>query len=315
MGFYLAWIIDTVAFLWYITDIHKRKGQSVLKRVFALLLAIALLLAGCAGTQSAEETTTAGGETMLPKDKEYSILFIGNSYTFYNDMPTVYFQAMAKACGYNLTVATITKGAYTLEKFANPADPYGTLVKNALSGATKYDYVIIQEQSVRPAINAPAFYDGVRALVEKIRGIGAQPVLYATWGRKTGSDTLEKYNFTNEEMTYKLAAAYDAIAKELEIPVVHVGLAFFDLYTNSALELYNADKSHPSAAGSYIAAMSLFCQIFGYAPEEIPIAGPGTDDETKMIQAAVKKITAEAPVIPENYKTDSAGVTQTTPPA
>ena len=168
---------------------------------------------------------------------------------------------------------------------------------------------------MRPAINAPAFYDGVRALAEKIRGIGAQPVLYATWGRKTGSDTLEKYNFTNEEMTYKLAAAYDAIAKELEIPVVHVGLAFFDLYTNSALELYNADKSHPSATGSYIAAMSLFCQIFGYAPEEIPIAGPGTEEENALIRQAVKKIIAEDPVIPEDYKTDSIGITAATDPA
>ncbi|MBR4863441.1 MAG: SGNH/GDSL hydrolase family protein [Oscillospiraceae bacterium] len=286
-----------------------------MKRVFALLLAVALLLAGCAGTQSAEETTTAGGETMLPKDKEYSILFIGNSYTFYNDMPTVYFQAMAKACGYSLTVATITKGAYTLEKFADPSDPYGTLVKNALSGATKYDFVILQEQSVRPAINAPAFYDGVRALVEKIRGIGAQPILYATWGRETGSDTLEKYNFTNEEMTWQLAASYDAIAKELDIPVAHAGIAFFDLYTGSTLNLYNADKSHPSVTGSYVAAMSLFCKIFEYDPEDITSAGPGTEEENALIRQAVKKIIAEDPVIPEDYKTDSIGITAATEPA
>ena len=286
-----------------------------MKRLLLVLLAFALLLSGCGGAQTAGEVTNGGGDTMLSKDKEYSILFIGNSYTFYNDMPTMYFQTMATACGYDLTVATITKGAYTLEKFADPTDPYGTLVKNALSGATKYDYVILQEQSVRPAINGPAFYDGVRALVEKIRSIGAQPVLYATWGRKVGSDTLEKYNFTNEEMTYKLAAAYDAIAKELDIPVVHVGLAFFDLYTGSDLELYNADKSHPSATGSYIAAMALFCKIFGYDPYDISVGGSVSEEENALIRKAVEKITAEDPKIPEDYKTDSTGVTVSTEPA
>ena len=130
---------------------------------------------------------------MLSKDKEYSILFIGNSYTFFNDMPTVYFETMAKACGYKLKVTSITKGAYTLEKFANPSDPYGKMVDNALAGYEKYDYVILQEQSVRPATNQGAFYDGVRTLNEKIRAIGAQPILYATWGRQTGSDKLTEW--------------------------------------------------------------------------------------------------------------------------
>ena len=252
---------------------------------------------------------------MLPKDKEYSVLFIGNSYTFFNDMPTVYFRSMARACGYNVTVATVTKGAYTLEKFANPSDPYGAMVANALSGNTKYDYVILQEQSVRPATNAPAFYDGVRALVEKIRGIGAQPILYATWGREAGSDTLEKYNLTSEEMTYKLAASYDAIAKELDIPVAHVGLAFFDLHTNNNMDLYNADKSHPNATGSYVAAMALFSRIFGYDPEAITSAGPGSEEENVLIRKAVKKIITEEPTIPESYITTSTGVTVTTDPA
>ena len=151
--------------------------------------------------------------------------------------------------------------------------------------------------------------------MEKIRSIGAQPILYATWGRETGSDSLEKYNLTNEEMTWKLAASYDAIAKELNIPVAHVGLAFFDLYTNSTVSLYNADKSHPSATGSFIAAMSLFCKIFGYDPETITTTVYGTEEENAMIRQAVRKITAEAPTIPDDYKTDSTGVTAATAPS
>lgn len=248
---------------------------------------------------------------MLPKNKSYNVLFIGNSYTFFNDMPTAYFEPMAKSCGYNVSVESITKGAYTLEKFADPKDNYGMLVNNALNNTTKYDYIIIQEQSVRPAINPGAFYESVRTMAEKIRATGAQPVLYATWGRKEGSDTLTKYNMTNEEMTWKLAAAYDAIGKELDIPVVHVGAAFFDVYTGSSINLYNEDKSHPNPTGSYLAAMALTCGIFGADPDQITLTGPVSAEEDAIIRNAVR---TPSP-IPESYIIQSNGVTATEDPA
>ena len=281
------------------------------RRIFAFLCTLVLvggLLAGCGGNNT-EKTTGKAEDTMLPKDKTYEILFIGNSYTFYNNMPTAYFATMAQAAGYQLNVQSITKGAYTLEKFADPKDPFGTLVANALSGTTKFDFVILQEQSARPAINPGAFYDGVRPLVERIREIGAQPVLYATWGRKDGSDTLEKHSMTSEEMTWKLASAYDAIAKELDIPVVHVGIAFRELYTGTKLELYNADKSHPSHTGSYVAALSLFCSIFGADPADVPLSGPVEGEELTQVLDVVRTITTTPAQIPEEYQQSSVGVT------
>lgn len=282
-----------------------------IRKIIGILLTL-LLLSGCSAAQNgtAPSTTNTGDGTMLPKDKTYNILFIGNSYTFYNDMPAAFFSPMAQSCGYKVNVEAITKGAYTLEKFADPKDNYGMLVNNALSGATKYDYVIIQEQSVRPAVSSGAFFDGVRSLAEKIRTAGAQPVLYATWGRKDGSDTLTKYDFSSEEMTWKLAAAYDAIGKELDIPVVQVGAAFYDVYHGSSIELYNDDKSHPSPAGSYLAAMALTCGIFGTDPDQITITGPVSAEEDTIIRNAVR---APSP-IPESYIIDSVGVTAPTDP-
>ncbi len=243
---------------------------------------------------------------MLSKDKTYSVLFVGNSYTFYNDMPTVYFENMAKACGYNIKVTSITKGAYTLEKFADPADNYGKMVDTALSVPGTYDYVILQEQSMRPSIDTvDKFYEGVRQLDKKIREAGAQPVLYATWGRQTGNEKLTQYNMTNESMTWKLAAAYAAIGEELDIPVIHVGLAFRDVYANTDINLYSADGSHPSATGSYLVAMSLFCGIFGVDPVEAPFSGGASGEEDQILRAAAKAILEETPEIPEEYKTVS----------
>ena len=134
-------------------------------------------------------------------DKNYRILFIGNSYTYYNDMPTKIFGSFAEKAGFAVVVKSITKGGYTLAQFANPDDAYGAQVEEALTKDATYDFVILQEQSVRPASSkANEFYATVRNLAARIRATGATPILYSTWGRKAGSTTLDTYGFTYESM-------------------------------------------------------------------------------------------------------------------
>lgn len=277
-------------------------------RFGAILCCLVMLFSGCGSTQTPTEPTMEES-TMLPKNKTYNILFIGNSYTFYNDMPTIYFSNMAKSCGYDVKVTSITKGAYTLEKFADPTDPYGKMVDTALSTPGTYDFVILQEQSMRPAIETVgSFYDGVRDLVPRIRETGAKPFLYATWGRQEGNEKLTEYNMTNESMTWKLANAYAAIGEELDVPVIHAGLAFYDVYTNSEINLYSADGSHPSPTGSYLVAMTLFCGIFGVDPVEATFSGSATAEEDVILRNAAKTVLYDTPAIPEEYKTASKGI-------
>lgn len=238
-----------------------------------------------------------------PVKKTYSILFIGNSYTYYNTMPTDIFEKLVEAAGYNVEVTSITKGAHTLAKFADPADTYGKQVEEALTGTKKYDYVILQEQSVTPASsNADSFYNAVRNLAARIRATGAEPILYSTWGRNEGSDTLDTYGWTTETMTWRLAAAYQAIGDELNIPVAHVGLAFYDVHTSTSINLYNSDKSHPSKAGSYLAAATLFAKIFNADPTEVAYRGSLSETNATTLRQAAKKAVFETPAIPDEYK-------------
>ena len=211
---------------------------------------------------------------------------------------------------YKVEVTAITKGAYKLYQFADPADEYGAKVEKELSGSKKYDFVILQEQSIRPASeNAPDFYASVRNLSERIRATGATPVLYSTWGYKTGNANLEKYSLTNESMTWKLAASYQAIGDELSIPVVHVGLAFYDLYSEKvAIELYNADNSHPSAEGSYLAAATLFAGIFNVDPTEVAYKGSVTAHDADILREAAMRAVFKTPSIPDEYIISSKGI-------
>ena len=228
---------------------------------------------------------------MLPTEKEYSILFIGNSYTYFHDMPTALFQKIAESAGYTVQVSSITKGGWTLEKHADIADEYGKAVDAALR-ENRYDYVILQEQSVRPASEPEKFYAAVRSLADKIRANGAAPILYATWGRKSGSKILAEHGWTNEVMTEKLAAAYRTIGKEIDAKVAYAGLAFYDVNTQhgDTVDLYDPDLSHPSAAGSYLAALTIFARIFDADPTEVTF----NDDLPQATAAILKKAAKQA---------------------
>ena len=237
--------------------------------------------------------------------KQASILFIGNSYTFYNDMPNTIFKPYLEAAGYEVTVDSITKGAYRLSQFADPEDEYGARVEAALTGEKVYDYVILQEQSIRPCTeNVGDFYQATRNLVARIRKTGAEPILYATWGRKTGNETLDKYGWTNESMTWMLAAAYSAIGEELGVRVMQVGVAFYDAYTRYPnIEIYHTDKTHPSYEGSFIAALTLASGILGIDPFSVGYKGAMPDSRAEVLCGSAKFALSGEWSIPDEYRT------------
>ena len=244
-----------------------------------------------------------------PEKKDLEILFIGNSYTSRNYLSKKIFKGIAAAAGYNVNITLISQGGHTLEEFASPADEKGALVESTLKDK-KFDYVVIQEQSTRPVEKLVApFYRGARKIVEKVRANGAIPVFYATWGRKTGSTDLMKYKLTNESMTWKLAAGYEAIGEELDVAVAHAGLAFYDIYTNHPeIEIYDADLTHPSYAGSYLAAATIFTRIFGIDPTTLDCNLEVPAEHAPILMEAARKAVYETPAIPEEYITSSVDV-------
>jgi len=244
-----------------------------------------------------------------PEKKDLEILFIGNSYTSRNYLSKNIFKGIAEAAGYHVNITLISQGGHTLEEFASSADEKGALVEKTLK-EKKFDYVVIQEQSTRPVERLVApFYRGARKLVEKVRENGAIPVFYATWGRKTGSTDLRKYKLTNESMTWKLAAGYEAIGEELDVAVAHAGLAFYDIYTNHPeIEIYDADLTHPSYAGSYLAAATIFTRIFGIDPTTLDCNLEVPAEHAPILMEAARKAVYETPAIPEEYITSSVDV-------
>lgn len=288
-----------------------------MKKIVCLILSVISCLSCFCGCQTAQpeapETPTQPSTTTGPDRGELSVLFVGNSYTYYHDMPTQIFSNIAQAAGYEPNVISVTCGGYSLEQHADPQNTYGLKVASYLlpKNINMFDFVVMQEQSQRPAYNNRApFYDAVRTISAKAQAINAKPILYSTWGRRSDSKDLKSMGLTNESMTWRLAAGYSAIGEELNIPVGHVGLAFYEVYTdNSGIELYDDDATHPSYAGSYLAAMTLFSKMTGIDPTTVDFVGELTEAEAAVLKQAAKNAVFNTPEIPEEYRTSSAGVT------
>ena len=288
-----------------------------MKKIVCLILSVISCLSCFCGCQTAQpeapETPTQPSTSTLPNRGRLSVLFIGNSYTYYHDMPTQIFDQIARAAGYEPNVISVTCGGYSLEQHADPQNTYGLKVASYLlpKNINMFDFVVMQEQSQRPAYNNRApFYDAVRTISAKAQAINAKPILYSTWGRRSDSKDLKSMGLTNESMTWRLAAGYSAIGEELNIPVGHVGLAFYEVYTgNSGIELYDDDATHPSYAGSYLAAMTLFSKMTGIDPTTVDFVGELTEAEAAVLKQAAKNAVFNTPEIPEEYRTSSAGVT------
>ena len=226
-------------------------------------------------------------------------------------MPEQIFAKIMQAAGYKANVVRATKGGWYLIDSAKSTDEVGSKVESYFK-ARDYDFVILQEQSTCPAVLPDKFYTGVRNLTEKIRAEGATPILYGTWGRKTGHSVLTENGWTNESMTWMISAAYEAIGAELGIDVAYAGLAFYDVYTNNKkIEIYDDDKTHPSPAGSYLAAMTIFAKITGVDPTTVNYTYSGPHADAEILKEAARKAVFETPAVPESYKTVSAGVDYT----
>jgi hypothetical protein len=108
-------------------------------------------------------------------------------------------------------------------------------------------------------------------------------------------------------MTWKLAAAYEHMGETHDIPVAHVGLAFWDIVQNHRnIALHDPDMSHPSPEGSYLAALTLFARITGVDPTTVDYEGGVSPSIEPILKEAARKAAFETPEIPEEYMDEAA---------
>ena len=214
------------------------------------------------------------------------VLFIGNSFTFYSNIPGI-FGELAKGAGKNVTVESVTNGSWTLSKFADKTDEYGAKVHAKLTASDDYDAIILQDQSTRPLANKTGFVSGIKAMADKINSTqkSCRIYLYTTWGFE---EYASKNNMTIPKMEAKIRAEYASAAKEIGATVCNVGKAFTEVYTeNKDINLYYTDNKHPSYNGAFLSACVHVSTILGIDPRTSNFNG--SSEITPEIAAILKQ--------------------------
>ena len=201
-----------------------------------------------------------------------SVLFVGNSYTSYNNLPRMV-QQVAESMGDSLVYALSAPGGATLQSHcSNDSTSY-------LLTQFDWDVVVLQEQSQLPAFPdaqvAAEVYPYAQLLVEAIYGEAycGEPMFYMTWGRKNGDQqNAEAFPVigTYEGQFARIRQCYEDMAVAFDASVCPVGVAWDRVRTlYPEIELYQRDGSHPSLAGTYLAACAFYAMIFERDPAAI----------------------------------------------
>ncbi len=184
-----------------------------------------------------------------PRDpKVLSVLFLGNSLTYWNDLPRLT-QDLAKGEARPIRADSVTRGGASLDQLW-----YDTKALEKL-WVEHWDYVIVQERSgLAPHKRGELFHRYLGMFADEIRKSGAQPLIYMTW--------LPSQAEANEKL-------FRAAASRARAKLVPAGTAWAAL-TKAGMKL-DEDGTHPNIAGSYLVACTVFSTIYGKPAPETPV--------------------------------------------
>jgi hypothetical protein len=255
------------------------KGEIMLRIMMGMML--------CAGVVLAQKVKVPA-----------RVLFIGNSYTFYNKLPELFADMVKSTGGKAPLVKSHTPGGCTLIKHSK--DPKAL----ALIDEGNWDVVVLQGNSQEAARSETSeairdeFLTGGTSLAKRIRAKSpkARIILYQTWARHpdfwTSADKNSGVGASPEEMQKRTQKWYAQLASDIPggATVAPVGDAWAMSYAkNPGLLLHVKDNSHPSFAGSYLAGLVLYRTVYeGKSLSSVRFKGSLSDKDATALKATAE---------------------------
>jgi len=206
----------------------------------ALLIGLGLFTLACSGTEP------ASGQSLR-------LLFIGNSYTYFNELPALV-KALGDSAGLHLEVESVTFGGVSLE------DHWQEGTARARLAASRWDIVVLQQgPSSRPESRV-LLLDYATRFNEEIRQAGGQPAFYSVWPAQS-----RPQDYDGARDSYALAA--DSLDGML-FPASEAWRAAWR--RDGSLALYGPDGLHPTRLGSYLVGLVMVGELTGRSPVGLP---------------------------------------------
>ncbi|XZF16398.1 DUF4886 domain-containing protein [Chitinophagaceae bacterium MMS25-I14] len=215
------------------------------------------------------------------------VLFIGNSFTYTNNMPLM-LQQMAAAMGDTLIYDQNTPGGYTFQDHSSDAVTISKIFSQ------QWDIVVLQEQSQRPAFPpaqvATDTYPYAHKLDSMVRKNDSctQTMFLVTWGYRNGDASNCAFYppiCTYAGMQASLRASYLQMSADNAGITTPVGMAWKTVRDSfPSLDLYSPDDMHPGLAGSYQEACVLYASIFQRNPAGVNYTGGVNTTDAQKLQ-------------------------------
>lgn len=237
--------------------------------------------------------------SQLSFTQEKRVLFLGNSYTYGNNLPDL-FATLSADGSHSVFVDSYTAGGQILDTYANATAPQNKIKEG------NWDIVILQEQSQIPTIpyyKENLMYPAARQLEDTIRKYNpcATIMMFMTWGRRFGGQQCDSDGthcspvFADfSHMQDSLASAYTGIANEIQASVAPVGRAWEDIILNTSTVLHTGDNSHPNNNGSYLAACVFYAMIWKESPVGLATQIAVDASLAPILQESARKIVFES---------------------
>lgn len=218
------------------------------------------------------------------------VLFIGNSFTFFNSMPDLVDRIAAESGHDDLFVVHYTRPNWSLRQFARDGE------LRALINDVAWDEVVLQERSFVPALDdaqrASRMDPFAAELYTVNRSAGADTVLFMTWAYRDGDDRSVQGD-TFAAMHDRIEHGYEQLAAQIPATVAPVGTAWAEaVRRRPAVGLWADDGRHPSRAGSYLAACVFYAVLFDADPKQTSFHGELPPDEARFLQDVAAEVVA-----------------------
>jgi hypothetical protein len=204
------------------------------------LLALALALPTC---------SSIAGTSLIGEGRR--VLFIGNSYLYYGDLPALV-HALADSAGIELAVGSVT-------------GPDLALIDHWKSGPARsevrkgWEFVVLQQGPSAADLSRDTLRLATGYFAGEMAARGSRPALFSAWPR---ADRLQ--DFPRAIESYRLAAQD---VNGILLPVAAAWLAAWERDPDLALYV---DGLHPNTQGSYLSALVVVGRLLGISPVGLP---------------------------------------------
>jgi len=188
-----------------------------------------------------------------PEEEGIRVLFIGNSFTYWNDLPRTIADLAKSVDETPMVYREIANPDYSLE------DHWSDKVKDVISQGA-WELVVLQQ--------GPSSYPGGRKHLRYwtgrydalIKASGGRSALYQVW-----SPYRYRKGYTAARESYRQAAL------DVNGMFIPAGEAWRTAwYADSSLDLYGSDGIHPSSLGTYLVALVHFELIYNRPATDLP---------------------------------------------